>query len=72
MTTPTNQIKMDTEAEATATSDQTLTDIPKETNVNSKTAMDEAQPAPAIDPSIHLAMPAALPSPSMIATVATA
>uniref|UniRef100_A0A915K4G6 Uncharacterized protein n=1 Tax=Romanomermis culicivorax TaxID=13658 RepID=A0A915K4G6_ROMCU len=34
--------------------------------------MDEAQPAPAIDPSIHLAMPAASPSPSMIATVATA
>uniref|UniRef100_A0A915IA94 Uncharacterized protein n=1 Tax=Romanomermis culicivorax TaxID=13658 RepID=A0A915IA94_ROMCU len=70
MTTPTHQIEMD--AEATATSDQTLTDISGETTINTKATMDVVQPSPDIDPSIYLAQPVALPSPPMIAAVATA
>uniref|UniRef100_A0A915JJ75 Uncharacterized protein n=1 Tax=Romanomermis culicivorax TaxID=13658 RepID=A0A915JJ75_ROMCU len=61
---------MDTESDATA--DQTLTDIPEKTTANNETKMDMVQPAPAVDPWIHLATPAALPSPPMIATMATA
>uniref|UniRef100_A0A915HGH7 Uncharacterized protein n=1 Tax=Romanomermis culicivorax TaxID=13658 RepID=A0A915HGH7_ROMCU len=63
---------MDTQAEATATSDQTLTDILEETTTNNEAAMDVCQPAPAVDPSIYLTTPMALISPLMIATVATA
>uniref|UniRef100_A0A915KQ82 Uncharacterized protein n=1 Tax=Romanomermis culicivorax TaxID=13658 RepID=A0A915KQ82_ROMCU len=63
---------MDTELNATPTADQILIDIPEETTTGNETAMDMVQPAPALNPLIYLATPAALPSPPMIATVATA
>uniref|UniRef100_A0A915IQ21 Uncharacterized protein n=1 Tax=Romanomermis culicivorax TaxID=13658 RepID=A0A915IQ21_ROMCU len=72
MITATHQIKVDTEAKAIANSDRTLTDIPEETPTDNKTAIDVVQLRPAIDPLIYLAMPAALPSPPMIATMDTA
>uniref|UniRef100_A0A915I1E4 Uncharacterized protein n=1 Tax=Romanomermis culicivorax TaxID=13658 RepID=A0A915I1E4_ROMCU len=62
---------MDTEPYATAMMDKTLTNIPEETTTDNETAMDLVHPARAVDPSIYLAMLAALPSPPMIATVAT-
>uniref|UniRef100_A0A915IEJ7 Uncharacterized protein n=1 Tax=Romanomermis culicivorax TaxID=13658 RepID=A0A915IEJ7_ROMCU len=69
ITMPVHQGEMDTKAEATAISDQTLTYILQETSTNNETVV---QPIPAIDPSIYLATPVALPSSLMIATVATA
>uniref|UniRef100_A0A915JTE5 Uncharacterized protein n=1 Tax=Romanomermis culicivorax TaxID=13658 RepID=A0A915JTE5_ROMCU len=72
MTTQAHQLKTETEVEVTPASDQILTDIPEETTVDTKADMDVVQPAPAIDPSIYSTTPMALPSPLMIATVATA
>uniref|UniRef100_A0A915IZJ8 Uncharacterized protein n=1 Tax=Romanomermis culicivorax TaxID=13658 RepID=A0A915IZJ8_ROMCU len=71
-TTLTHQIEMNTEAEATATSNKTLTDILEETTANNEAAMDVVQSPPTVDPSIHLARPPGFPSSQMIATVATA
>uniref|UniRef100_A0A915HZ69 Uncharacterized protein n=1 Tax=Romanomermis culicivorax TaxID=13658 RepID=A0A915HZ69_ROMCU len=67
----THQMELDTKAKATATSDKTLTHIMEESSVDNETAMDVVQPATALNPSIYLATPVALPSPPMIATVAT-
>uniref|UniRef100_A0A915IKT4 Uncharacterized protein n=1 Tax=Romanomermis culicivorax TaxID=13658 RepID=A0A915IKT4_ROMCU len=63
-------VEMGTEAEATATLDHNLADIPEETKAENITAMDVALSAPVIDLSICLATPVALPSPLMIPTVA--
>uniref|UniRef100_A0A915IC05 Uncharacterized protein n=1 Tax=Romanomermis culicivorax TaxID=13658 RepID=A0A915IC05_ROMCU len=61
--------------------EETLTDIPEETITDQSTAMDitpqepavvAPQPAPAVDPRIHLATPVVLPGPPMITTVAAA
>uniref|UniRef100_A0A915K0Y6 Uncharacterized protein n=1 Tax=Romanomermis culicivorax TaxID=13658 RepID=A0A915K0Y6_ROMCU len=62
-TMPVQQIEIDTGAKVTTISDHTLTDIPTETTTDNITAMDVVPPAPAIDPSIYLATPVALPSP---------
>uniref|UniRef100_A0A915JY51 Uncharacterized protein n=1 Tax=Romanomermis culicivorax TaxID=13658 RepID=A0A915JY51_ROMCU len=70
--TLTHQTEMDTKAEATATSDKTLTDITQESMVNNETAMDVVQPPTAVDPLIYLATQGVLPSPLMIPTVAAA
>uniref|UniRef100_A0A915L5B3 Uncharacterized protein n=1 Tax=Romanomermis culicivorax TaxID=13658 RepID=A0A915L5B3_ROMCU len=72
MTTQVQQTKMDTKPYATARADKTLTDIREETTAETKTAMNVVHSPPALDPSIYLAMPSVLPSPPMIATVATA
>uniref|UniRef100_A0A915HZW8 Uncharacterized protein n=1 Tax=Romanomermis culicivorax TaxID=13658 RepID=A0A915HZW8_ROMCU len=74
--TPVQPIPMDT-----ATSDQTLTDIPEESITDNITTMeialqepvrDIAPQAPAVDPLLYLAKPVILLSPLMIATVAVA
>uniref|UniRef100_A0A915IAC7 Uncharacterized protein n=1 Tax=Romanomermis culicivorax TaxID=13658 RepID=A0A915IAC7_ROMCU len=68
MATPVNQTEMDTKPHAPA--DQTLTDIPEETTTDNETRIDMVQTAPAVNPSIYLARPRALPSPPMIARYA--
>uniref|UniRef100_A0A915HHW5 Peptidase S1 domain-containing protein n=1 Tax=Romanomermis culicivorax TaxID=13658 RepID=A0A915HHW5_ROMCU len=77
--TPVQPIMMD--AETNTITDQTLTNMLKETTANQSTAMDVApqEPAamtvplaPALDPPIYLATLAILPGPPIIATVAAA
>uniref|UniRef100_A0A915HXI3 Uncharacterized protein n=1 Tax=Romanomermis culicivorax TaxID=13658 RepID=A0A915HXI3_ROMCU len=72
MATPVHQTEMDTEPDTTTTLDHTLTNIPEGTTTNNKSAMDLIQPSLAMDPLIYLAMPAALATPPMIASVAAA
>uniref|UniRef100_A0A915JJS4 Uncharacterized protein n=1 Tax=Romanomermis culicivorax TaxID=13658 RepID=A0A915JJS4_ROMCU len=75
--TPIQPAAMNTET--TTTTDQTLTDIPQESTVDQSTSMDigPIKPAttlpamaPAVHPRIYLAMPAILPGPPIVATVA--
>uniref|UniRef100_A0A915IIM8 Uncharacterized protein n=1 Tax=Romanomermis culicivorax TaxID=13658 RepID=A0A915IIM8_ROMCU len=69
------------DAQRNTTTDQMLSDIPKESTVDQSTSMDVvcAEPptmlpsmAPTVDPRIYLATPAILPGPQIIATVAAA
>uniref|UniRef100_A0A915I3N3 Uncharacterized protein n=1 Tax=Romanomermis culicivorax TaxID=13658 RepID=A0A915I3N3_ROMCU len=66
MTIPVHQPKMDTK-EAMNTADKTLTDMPEETTADAETLINVVPPA--VDPSIYLATPMALPNPRMITTI---
>uniref|UniRef100_A0A915IAX4 Uncharacterized protein n=1 Tax=Romanomermis culicivorax TaxID=13658 RepID=A0A915IAX4_ROMCU len=70
MTTPVHQPETETKEEAMNTSDKTLTNIPEQTSADAQTLNDVVPQA--VDPSIYLATPPALPSLPMTATVATA
>uniref|UniRef100_A0A915I6P8 Uncharacterized protein n=1 Tax=Romanomermis culicivorax TaxID=13658 RepID=A0A915I6P8_ROMCU len=70
MTTPVHQPETETKEEAMNTSDKTLTNIPERASADAQTSIDVVPQA--VDPSIYLATPAALPSLPMTATVAPA